>query len=412
MELRKQEAPRQGNGLAIAGGCALLLIVANIFTAFVNGPQDAVELQAKQANQPRIHNRVAAALEKNVPATGIKINNKIEVILASEKDAQKVLQQLQVEMTGRPHPQARVKVKYDEQVEIVPVETKAGEISGVQEAVGLLKKGRVEVVTYTVREGENLWIIARKNDMRVREIREANPALKNDFVDVGQVINLVKPEPLVHIVATVENTVKEDIPFTVKVEQDKSLRRGSEKIKQPGKKGKKEVTYRTVLSNGVQVEKEVLSEKILAKPEVRVVARGNKGRGRMMIASRGEGGSGDLIWPVRGSITSGYGERWGREHTGIDIDGTTGEPVRAAEGGRVVYAGWDGEYGKIVAIDHGNGITTRYAHLSSIGVSVGDDVGRGEYIGDVGSTGRATGSNLHFEVLNNGAFRNPIGYLR
>ncbi|MFZ3171051.1 MAG: peptidoglycan DD-metalloendopeptidase family protein [Carboxydocellales bacterium] len=408
MALSKQDTPKQGNSAAIVGGCAVLLMVANILTAFANGSQNAVELQGQQS---KMYNRVGAALEKKVTAAGIIINNKLEVVLANEKEAQEVLQQLQSDMIGRTLPQTKVQIKYDENIEITQLDTQAGKVLSVPEAVALLKIGRVEVVTYTVKDGENLWTIARKNDMRVQEIRDANPGLSGDSIDIGQVINLVKPEPLIHIVATIENTVKAEIPFGIKYEVDKSLKRGAEKIKQPGKKGNKSITYRTVMRNGVQVERKILAEKVLAKPVLRVVASGRK-REVTMLASRGEDGSGDLIWPIRGPINSGFGDRWGRRHTGLDIGGPTGESVKAADSGRVVFAGWDGEYGKMVTIDNGGGITTRYAHLSSFGVNEGDEVGRGDYIGKVGTTGRTTGPHLHFEVLKNGDFRNPLGYLR
>lgn len=405
MEFTKQYTTKLGQRLAIIGACAIVLFMANFFAAFANGPT------VPRVKPAKIENKQTVNAGEKIQATGIKINGKVEVVLANKEDAQKVLKQIEAEMVGKTQPRTKIQVKYDKKVELIPLETNRDQISGVEEATTLLKKGRTAKLTYAVQKGDNLWTIAQKNNMRVQEILEANPGLKTDFIDVGQVINLIKPEPLVHIVVTLEYTVKEDIPFTVKVEQDKSLRYGVEKIKQPGKKGTKEVRYRTVLRNGVPVPKEILSQKILAKPMIQVVARGTKG-GSRMVASRGESRTSELLWPIRGAITSGYGERWGRNHTGIDIDGATGDPVRATESGKVIYAGWDGAYGKTVVIDHGNGMTTRYAHLSSIGVKEGDSIGRGDYIGDVGTTGRTTGSNLHFEVMSNGAFHNPKGYLR
>jgi murein DD-endopeptidase MepM/ murein hydrolase activator NlpD len=99
------------------------------------------------------------------------------------------------------------------------------------------------------------------------------------------------------------------------------------------------------------------------------------------------------------------------KHTGIDIDGRTGDPVRAASAGEVLYAGWLRGYGQVIILDHGGSLTTVYAHLSRIEVQEGAKVGAGEVIGRVGATGVATGSHLHFEVRVNGNAVNPMGYL-
>jgi murein DD-endopeptidase MepM/ murein hydrolase activator NlpD len=116
-------------------------------------------------------------------------------------------------------------------------------------------------------------------------------------------------------------------------------------------------------------------------------------------------------WPARGSVTSSFGHRWGRLHAGIDIGAPTGAPIYAARGGVVSYAGQMGGYGNILVIDHGDGMTTRYAHQSALGASVGQTVRVGDRIGAVGSTGNSTGPHLHFEVRINDAPQNPISYL-
>ncbi|HEX8746134.1 MAG TPA: peptidoglycan DD-metalloendopeptidase family protein [Pyrinomonadaceae bacterium] len=124
------------------------------------------------------------------------------------------------------------------------------------------------------------------------------------------------------------------------------------------------------------------------------------------------------IWPVAGELTDGFGGRrnpfggLGSEfHTGQDISALSGTPVMAAAQGTVIFAGWQNGYGQIVIIDHGNGLTTRYGHLSGIDVELGQLLARGQQLGRVGSTGRSTGPHLHYEVRINDEPVNPCQYL-
>jgi murein DD-endopeptidase MepM/ murein hydrolase activator NlpD len=123
------------------------------------------------------------------------------------------------------------------------------------------------------------------------------------------------------------------------------------------------------------------------------------------------------IWPVRGQFTAAFGQRMdpfsgeAGFHTGVDIAAPAGTPVRAAGDGLLFYAGPEGGYGNEALIDHGFGITTKYAHLNTLKVVVGERVIRGQIIGSVGMTGRATGPHLHYEVLVHGTPVNPQTYL-
>jgi murein DD-endopeptidase MepM/ murein hydrolase activator NlpD len=116
-----------------------------------------------------------------------------------------------------------------------------------------------------------------------------------------------------------------------------------------------------------------------------------------------------LIWPVSGPVTSGFGWRWGRMHEGIDIGAPYGAGVVASASGTVIHAGWMGGYGNLVVIDHGGGLSTAYAHLSSI--VAGGSVGQGQTVGYIGCTGHCFGAHLHFEVRVNGSAVDPLGYL-
>jgi murein DD-endopeptidase MepM/ murein hydrolase activator NlpD len=124
------------------------------------------------------------------------------------------------------------------------------------------------------------------------------------------------------------------------------------------------------------------------------------------------------IWPIMGPLRTGYGMRndpFGGPsvefHKGQDISAPTGTPIIATADGVVVIAGWVKGYGNGIYIDHGNGISTRYGHLSRIDVVVGQTIKRGEHLGLVGSTGRSTGPHLHYEVRINGQAVNPLPYL-
>ena len=122
-------------------------------------------------------------------------------------------------------------------------------------------------------------------------------------------------------------------------------------------------------------------------------------------------GSGDMIWPLNGTLSSPFGYRWGRLHAGIDIAVPEGTPIRAAKAGNVALAQYYGGYGNYTCVDHGGGQSTCYGHQSSFAVSSGDSVEQGEVIGYSGNTGSSTGPHLHFEVRINGTPVDPMGYL-
>jgi murein DD-endopeptidase MepM/ murein hydrolase activator NlpD len=126
------------------------------------------------------------------------------------------------------------------------------------------------------------------------------------------------------------------------------------------------------------------------------------------------GGTGELVWPTDGRVTSGFGSRrhpiFGttRLHAGVDIPAPTGQAVVSSAAGIVVSAGYRGGYGLAVVVDHGGGLATLYAHLSSVSVGTGQRVSQGDHVGAIGSTGQSTGPHLHYEVRRNGAPTDPL----
>ena len=140
---------------------------------------------------------------------------------------------------------------------------------------------------------------------------------------------------------------------------------------------------------------------------------------RSRFASRIRSTSTPSIWPVEGRIWGPFGKRMdpfsgeGTEfHPGVDISAAPGTPVHATADGFVISSGWNGGYGRLVVINHGGGIQTYYAHLSRISVQIGEEVRRGETVGTVGSTGRATAPHLHYEVRDGGTPVNPYPYMK
>lgn len=358
--------------------------------------------------------RLLAEADFVVKAASIKINGENSILVADEEAAATVLEQVKQHYLQLAPGEELKEIAFVESINIEPTRAEVDQILLVDEAVEQIMRGTEQMVSYTVQAGDCLWTIARENDLRVADLLAANE-LESEDLDLGQVLNLTCPTPLINVRVTVEKKVTESIDFPVEVKETDERLRGFRKVEQQGKPGSREVIYQIVRQNELTMEENILAEQIIQEPVKQVVLQGTG----VLLASRGSsgssvtaGGSGRLAWPLRGSITSRYGSRSGGFHTGMDINGNTGDSIRAAEDGKVTEAGWGGGYGKMVVIDHGGGVLTRYAHCSSLNVKVGDRVTQGEVIARVGSTGRSTGSHLHFEVITGGKTVNPAKHLR
>lgn len=229
-------------------------------------------------------------------------------------------------------------------------------------------------------------------------------------------------ESYLTVVTTEEETEQESIGFSQEYKPEPDLYVGEKKIEVEGHEGTREITKKVVKENGKPVEEEIVEEDVLEEPQEEIVLTGTKKYDGYGGSTDNYGDSGvsydldatyeTLLTPV-GSVyvSSGFGQRWGRLHRGVDLALAQGSEIHAADGGRVYFAGYCGGYGNLVKIDHGNGMQTYYAHCSSLLVSEGQQVGRGETIALVGSTGNSTGPHLHFEVIINGSCVDPVDFL-
>jgi murein DD-endopeptidase MepM/ murein hydrolase activator NlpD len=337
------------------------------------------------------------------PAVAIVIKGKAITYVESKTIANALLNDLKKQYAPLEDGEKLVSVKFQEQVQLKDEKVNFSKIKTRQQAFALITTGSDQPEKYSVKEGDSLWSIARQNDMLVDDIKKANH-LQGEDLKPGDKLVLVTSKPYINVIAMVEGQKTEVIPFTTKTVVDKKLTR-SVKVQQEGQNGEKQVVYAATKCNGVVAKKNVIEEKIIKVAVDKIIVKGTR---VIQVASRGGGGSGNLYWPASGSIT----QRFGGGHTGIDIATGIGSAIRAAAGGTVTFAGYQGGYGKFVIINHGNGLVTRYAHCSSLLVSAGQSVSAGQTIARVGSTGHSTGPHLHFEVLSGGSFRNPFNYLR
>ncbi len=357
------------------------------------------------ASQSEITKAIEESLLLKTSAAQIRVNGQPTVCVADAATANQILSDLKVCMSNCTENEKIVKADFVEKVEIEEGIFPVREVMVAADALALLETGDVSPIEYTVKPGDSLWMIARNHDTRVANIMALNN-LKTEDLQLGQKLLISCSNPLVSVESVIEGKKTEVIPYTTRVTTSKSV--SSTQVKQNGQNGEKQVSYVLTKKNGRVTENKVLAEVITRKPVDRIVVTGTRSS-YTMTASRGGSHVGGLSWPLSGGITSGYGA--GRGHTGIDIDGDTGDSIRAAAGGTVTSAGRNGTYGLMVTIDHGNGLKTRYAHCSSILVKAGQEVSRGQVIARVGSTGRSTGSHLHFEVISGGSFQNPLRYL-
>lgn len=254
-------------------------------------------------------------------------------------------------------------------------------------------KVRDKIIEYSVQEGDTLSSIADKFDISIDTIRWQNNLQSLQAIKVGQVLQILPVTGVVHKVQ------KGDTVYSIAKKYDTEAQG---MVDFPYNSYVNDETFELAIGQTVVVPDGVKPSEVLWSPVARI---------RQVTPNAGTVvASGAFVWPAAGTIS----QRFAWYHKGIDIANRAAPSILAADAGTVVLAGWpDGYgYGNRVILDHGNGFRTLYGHLSQVWVNVGQTVNRGDAIGKMGSTGRSTGIHLHFEVIQNGVYLNPLNVLR
>ncbi len=215
---------------------------------------------------------------------------------------------------------------------------------------------------------------------------------------------------VVTIMKTVTQTYTEEVAYNVKEVKDTSRYIGYRRVVTQGVKGKQSVTAEVSYVSGKEVNRVITSQTVIKEPVTEVVVVGAKPYSKADNTDTGT----TLFWPVEGTdqsdISAYYGDNRNHKAT-ADILAPNGTPIYAAEAGTVTYVGWESGYGYYCVIDHGSGLSTLYSHCSTIAVTQGQKVTRGDHIAAVGITGRASAYHLHFEIRVNGVAIDGRSYL-
>ena len=274
----------------------------------------------------------------------------------------------------------------------------------------ILNATREGEVTYTVKSGDSYYSIAGEYGISVDTLMKMNPGYDPKILRVGDVLTISNAVPYLTVVNVERQRYVQDVPYEVEYTDDASMYQGEYKVTSPGVYGKADVTANVTYINGTETEREIVASVTLSQPVTEQQLRGTKERPSWYP-------TGSFGWPCNGIITSYFGRRntgirgASTYHEAIDIANSYGTPIYASDGGTVIYSGWMGGYGYLVKIDHGNGYVTYYGHNSSLLVSVGEHVHKGQQIARMGSTGISSGNHCDFRIQLNGTFLNPLNYL-
>ena len=320
------------------------------------------------------------------------------------------LEELMEQMKQAVTTEDTISCSFAEDVEVKQEYVPTDDIMNLGYLAEILYSTKTAEVTYEVKKGDTWSEIAEKHGLTSSELKALNPGYDINKLQIGEVLTLSASVPYLTMTVVQRERYVDEVMYDIEYTDTANLYKGDYKVTSAGQYGAADVMATVTYVNGEETERTVLSSVMLKEPVTEQRLRGTKERPTWHP-------TGTFRWPVSGRITSYFGGRrspggiGSTNHKGIDIAAPRGTPVYAADGGTVTYAGWMSGYGYLVRIDHGNGYVTYYGHNSSLTVSVGQHVYKGQQITRVGSTGNSTGNHCHFEVRYNGVAKNPLNYL-
>ena len=357
------------------------------------------------STEDELYELIKSNIIYSIMAYQINVNGEKIGIVNSEYDANNIIEEVTHHFSKDYDKESLLEVSTVEDIEIKQVKATNAEIQEKDKLVDYIIKGTDEEKKYIVEKGDSYWSIAEYFDMELEDLLTANSASEEEVIQIGDELNLIVPKPFINVQVKRKVVQEERMPYETEYEYASYMYNDEEIVSKAGKYGVSEIEAILTEQNGIQIAKEVLSEKVITEPVTKLVTTGTQDPPPKQ-------GTGYFINPLPGSmITSRFGSRSGGFHLGQDMAKASGSSIKAADGGTVLFAGWSGSYGYMVDIDHGGGFTTRYAHCSDIYVSAGEKVYQGKIIAAVGSTGVSSGPHLHFEVRKYGSVVNPAAYI-
>lgn len=342
-------------------------------------------------------------------ATGLYVNGELVGAIKSSADLNYLLQSLLSEAKGE---DKTAKASFVEHVESVNGLYPAQRIFSTNEIKEILQ-GTQQVGSYTIEEGDTFEGIAEKLQISAEELGVVFNDASIEQLTAGDQVLLTQKDPLLTVKIVKEESYEAVIPFTTVTVNDDTQTTDYSAVTQEGEDGKEQCVDQVTYIDGVETSRETVSRTTLQEPVDKIIAVGTQ---KKIEPAEGVA-TGEMTWPVPYThrVMSTYQMRWGKMHNGIDISssGIRGQSIVAADGGTVTYVKYHNYgYGYHLMIDHGNGMSTLYAHCNSISVTPGQKVAKGQVIATVGTTGDSTGNHLHFEVYRNGSRIDPLSCVR